>query len=268
MNIEDNIDDSNTREQIELDRISLISKISQQNGFSYIPYLFKRSKAMEKQRLNMRSLSTIELLKKIENIFNSSNIKAIKRLSIFKNELVSRNDLFESAMQFLHKRNVEDDLFYWTPGCKIDNIFSLIAEIIRDFPEKYKIYYIKNIVLKSAEYYDCLNYIKERHKSEYEQFKMIQKDMGMFDNCVTSIYWIDENAERYDDVLGLPSRIDICDDLEGVLVPEISYIEILIGPKSLLTTVYHLNNLIRKCHRSKGYWKALGIIDDDYNIMI
>ncbi|KAL6122433.1 hypothetical protein NUSPORA_00514 [Nucleospora cyclopteri] len=230
------------KEQIEKDRFLIKNNKSYINNstFSYLRYInLKDSKKKNKpfNKVNPNNLTTLNLLYIIEEklLYNCSKMFQL---------LKSREDLFESALQFISNRTIKDDLYYWVPGKKITNIFSLIKEAISDFGARYKECLIRDITMSNKEQLiknsNILQFIMEKEdKMLVEEIEGIYYDLEIFKGkFITRSFWVpEENETAVNEVQKmnctvknshlLPSKetVDISSNLSAFLVPEISFVD-------------------------------------------
>lgn len=260
------------REKIEEDRENLRKRqtgnIQEQQEFSYLLF-FASNKALT-PRLNLAKLSTINLLVFLEESFKTGDKYIMRNLDKIKRGMTERKDLFLSTLKYLENKKIRDEMFYWTPGYKISNIFSFIVELIPDFIVQYKEYYIKHVVCKK-EYYNALHFIKERFSSEYENFKLIERDLLLFNHCISSQVWLDENSVRIvsrkcTDFLNILETYDICEDLEAILAPSASFIEVTVFGKLYAVSICNFDGLLNKNLEVKEWWIKNGMTEEEWEI--
>lgn len=259
-------------ERIERDRENIKKKKTEgqtdTSEFSYLPF-FAPNKALT-PRLNLSKLSTINLLVFLEESFKNGDKYIMRNLDKIKTGIIEREDLFISTLKYLENKKIRDEMFYWTPGYKISNIFSFIVELIPNFVEQYKEYYIKQIVCKKV-HLNALNFIKERYTTEYERFKIIEKDLLLFNNCISSHVWLDENSKRQIskksiDFLGIEEFYDVCEDLMAILAPSASFIEVTVYDKFFIASISEFDGLVNKDPRFKDWWIKNGLNEEEWDM--
>lgn len=255
-------------EQMEMDRKALKQQASKPNGsqFSYIPYLVPKKEKKKRNALRITALSTLNILCYVDESFRLSDKYVISRLPIIKEEILKRKELFSTAMQFISQHSVKSNLYYWNPGLQPDNIFKFITDLLPNFVILYKKYLIKSLVTKSS-YYDCLPFIKEHFRPEYPQFEIIRLDNEFFTSAVTSIYWSDEEHPYCGVFPEIPAMIDISSDVEGRILPDVSFVECFIAGRTFIVELFRLEGLILKRKADLAYWLDLEIVDEDWNIL-
>lgn len=250
------------KEQIEKDRESLRNQSPQGVGFSYIPLLQAQKTA--KTRVKLSKLSTLNILIYLEEGFQKNDKHMLNNIERIKKEMLQRSDLFEAVLEYLENKKVRDDLFYWTPGYRISNIFCFIVEIVPNFIQLYKEYYIEKIVCK-REFYDASNFVKERFSNDYEQFNLISMDLSMFRNCISAHIWTNENADldhseiKALERLNIPYFIDFTDDLSAYIVMTTSFVDIAIDNQDFTVRLDALVGLLVKNEKYRSFWNRKGI---------
>lgn len=231
------------------------------SSFTYIPLLTSNIKTS----LKLSKLSSLNILYYLEESFKKGDKFVLKHLDRIAGELRSRDDIFSTVMMYLQNRAVKDDLFYWMPGHRISNIFCFITEIIPDFVERYKKYYVE-MVVSGRRYYDVLHFIRGRYEHEYPQFRMMEMDLELFEDCISATVWVGKEPDRNDSSpLGIKTLLDVSPDIEAVLVPQASFVDVSIGAINMVVSVDNLNGLIEKREACKQYWVENGVVDDDWN---
>lgn len=245
-------------EQIERDREVLRNRTTEEFAFSYIPFI-KSQKTHEKS-VKLNKLSALNILVYLEESFQKSDKHILKKLESIKQELLGRTDLFLSVLKYLENKKVRDDVFYWTPGYKISNIFCFIVDLIPNFIHLYKEYCIEKIVC-GKKFYDALNFIKERFPEEYEHFNLINMDLSMFKHCISTTVW--GFGDQYTDQrhlevlkeLKIPARLDFEGDLEAYISTKASFAEIVVDGKEITVPLDALIGLKLKDEKYAPYWK-------------
>ncbi|ELA41540.1 uncharacterized protein VICG_01404 [Vittaforma corneae ATCC 50505] len=256
------------KEQIEKDRESLRNQNTQDLGFSYIPLLQAQKTAKTKVKLS--KLSTLNILIYLEEGFQKSDKHMLSNIERIKREVSQRTDLFEAVLKYLENKKVRDDLFYWTPGYKISNIFCFIMDIIPNFIPLYKEYYIEKIVCK-REFYDASNFVKERFSNDYEQFNLINMDLSMFRNCISTHIWTHENVGLDQseiqalEKLNIPYFVNFTDDLEAYIVVTTSFVDVTIGNHSFTVRLDALIGLLVRNEKYRNFWDEHGISYETFN---
>lgn len=220
-------------EQIQKDRRQLKNGQKEiptdPTSFSYLPYLFK----LPKQSIKLSKMSTLNILCYAEECFQNTDKQFLKSINKIIAELTKRSDIFQSTLIFLQNKRVKDDLYYWIPGHKISNIFCFLVEANPNFIKNYKQYYIEMLVT-NRKYYDAHQFIQQKYPQEFQQFVLMEKDLTLFQNCISSIIWTGEDPKinsKFEQIykfLGLEECIDLNDDIEAIVVPEVSYVDVTI----------------------------------------
>lgn len=246
------------KEKIQEDRKNIHDPGS---SLTYIPLL--RSKA--KTSLKLSRLSSLNILYYLEESFKRGDKFVLRNLDRMAKELRGRSDIFQTAMMYLQDKTVKDDLFYWLPGHRVSNIFCFIAEIIPDFVERYKKYYVEMVVSR-REYYDVLHFIRGRYEQDYAQFKMMQMDLELFPDCISATVWVGKEPDRNEsNPLGIRKIINISPDIEAILVPQASFVDVSIGSRTMVVSVEDLNGLVERREECKQYWMEKGVTDNNWN---
>jgi len=256
------------RESIEEERKKLEKGLvkSTHGSLSYIKYLTRPNNSLHPENAQALAFSTINLLYYINDAFNKANKQIIKKLGSFEAELRNRKDIDQAIMQFLQHTDVQDKFYYWIPGVKIDNIFTLLNNVRPNFGEKYKKYYMECRTLRKA-YLNCNNFIKQFYTKIYKDIKIIERDLELFENCVSASYWINEYAEYNGEIPGIEKTIDLGENIYGEIVPDLSYVEITIGEGTMLVTVRQLMDLNMKREEGKEFWVQSGVIDENFEFL-
>lgn len=251
------------KEQIEKDRENLKNGEIKETGFSYIPFL-QQSKTTG-NRVKLSKLTTLNTLIYLEEGFRKGDKYMLNNIEKIKKDMIQRADLFEAVLKYLENKEVRDDLFYWTPGYKISNIFCFIVEILPNFVQLYKEYYIEKIVCK-LNFYDASKFIKERFRNEYEQFNLMGLDLTMFERCITGHIWTNESINlsqshiKVLEGLGIPIKLDISDDIEANIVTTASFVDITIDSVDYTVRLDALIGLYLKDEKYRKYWEGLGVL--------
>ncbi|KAI5149862.1 hypothetical protein ENBRE01_1165 [Enteropsectra breve] len=255
-------------ENIEKDRRALRENKDGENAdyFSYLPYLLKKKKKEDTRRIKLHSMGTLNIIYYVEESFKLTDKYILKNLEKFKSELLTRSDLFVSIMSFVEREKVKDQLFYWLPGYKIDNVFSFLADVMPDFPSLYKNYLI-HWRMNDEKLHDCFTFIKERYSQEYDSIRIIKRDLELFRSCITKDYWIEEPLDYNDEFVEIPGKMEINDAMEGRLIPELSFADVVIGTRQIRVSIYNLLGLLQEKDETKEYWISEGIIDAEWNIV-
>lgn len=256
-------------EQIERDRKALREQRCKQekNKFSYVPYLLGTKQKQLKKSLKLHNLSTINILYYVEESFKLGDKYILNRLDVINEVLLQRSNLFDSVLLFLQNATVRNDLHYWIPGLTVDNVFSFITRLLPDFVSRYKEYYMCKAIVGEA-FIDCFKFIKERYKEEHDQFRIMEMDLHLFENCLSLSFWNTETTEYADDMPGIEGRIDVSDDLEGVLIPELSFIDFSIGERKFVVSLAQFSGLINRRDETKAFWIESGVVDDEWRILV
>lgn len=231
------------------------------SSFTYIPLLTSNAKTS----LKLSKLSSLNILYYLEESFKRGDKFVLKHLDRITGELRCRSDIFQTVMVYLQNKAVRDDLFYWLPGHRVSNIFCFIAQVIPDFIEKYKKYYVE-MVVSGRRYYDVLHFIKGRYEHEYPQFRIMEMDLELFPDCISATVWVGREPDRNNsNALGIKRILDVSQDIEAILVPQASFVDVSIGTTNMIVSVENLNGLIEKQETCKQYWVESGVVDDCWN---
>ncbi|KAI4292805.1 hypothetical protein PAPHI01_2079 [Pancytospora philotis] len=258
-------------EQIEADRKLLMEEGADAapDKKSYIPELLADQPKLS-TRLKIHNLSTVNILNYVDESFNLGDKYVLKRLDAIREELLGRRDLFEAALLFLKNSTVRSSLYYWIPGFKINNVFSFIKQLIPGFVEAYRAYYARSSIIGEAPL-DCLQFIKEHFEESYNTFLIMAEDLLRFESCISLAYWSSAEAGRISaDALRLAAvaeTLDVSPDIRGTLVPELSFAVVAIGARELTVTLSQLDGLISNAPAHKEFWAALGVVDDEWNLL-
>lgn len=271
---------------IEKDRNSIRCNTSLSSSeFSYLHLLLYKNPPL---KVKLSKLSTLNILIYLEEGFSKNDKFVHTHLSKIKKELINRNDLFDSILKYLHNKSVRDDLYYWTPGRNISNIFSFITEICPEFVEKYKKYYIECLVCH-REFYNLLQFVKERYPNDYDQFSTINTDASIFKQCITANIWTDEecgtaeyksngdvvyfngnkvSVDYYvEQILNIREKIHFSDDIEASVVPDVCFVEIVVNDNMMTVSLGAFIGLMTKNLKYRPYWEERGISYDDTNLI-
>lgn len=257
-------------ERIEREREKLRKSVTEGQcelqGFSYLPLL--ASKTNTTPRINLNKLSTINLLVFLEESFKNSDKTILKSLDKIKKEIIKRTDLFISTLKYLENKKIRDEMFYWAPGYSISNIFSFIVELIPDFVVQYREYYVKHVVCKT-QHFNVIHFIKERFASDYEYFNLIDKDLMIFDHCISSYAWVDEGSNKKitrksADYLGIEQSLEICEDLNAILSPSASFVELTVFGRLFVSNLSNFDGLVNKDLKVKDWWIKNGLTVDEW----
>lgn len=250
------------KEQIEQDRKILKGKTKNNEGFSYIPLL--TSKRVVKNRVKLSRLSTLNILVYLEEGFQKSDKHMLNNMERIKKEILQRSDLFVAVLNYLENKKVRDNLFSWTPGYNISNIFCFIVDLMPNFVKLYKEYYIERVVCKKP-LCDVSTFIKERFSVEYEQFNLMATDLLMFDSCISAHIWTDEqiclSQKRLATLekLGIVCYKDISADIEAHIVLTTSFIDISLNNSDLTVRLDALVGLMVGDMNYRSFWMNFGI---------
>lgn len=285
-----------------------MKKKSCEDDFSYINTFLKYRPKTEESgiRRKIRNLSTINILYSVYFAFRKLDKKFIKKIEKIKDELSGRNDIFVSVLEFMENSDiVYDDLYFWHPGLKYSDVFSLIVDIIPNIVDLYKNYLVESYILginpririldvlknrfnknlgdfdvihqdlvlfklntennTSTEYEEIFNVgIKRKEKGIMKCKKRIQKDLEKIISknfrIVTAYFWKngDEEEECCDEAFNLIGGVELVkkysEDVDLVLCPSLSYINLTINGKKLTVKMYSFNDLLTKNDRSKAFW--------------
>ena len=274
--------------------LNIIQSTQFQNNraFSYIPLLTAKSSNQNILTVNnstndlkdnkvpfkYEKLSTTNLLIFLEESFNNSVKSVLKKLDKIEKILLKRTDLFFSVLKYLENKQIRDDLFYWSPGYKVSNIFSFIVILIPNFPKIYKEYYVKNLICNRV-FINVIHFLKERFPEEYETFTLINYDLNVFKDCISPNLWFEptneleyfekttSNSENILSVFGISKVIEISEDLEGYLAPLVSYFEFEIYGKVFLVNLLNFNGLINKNEKYKDWWILNGLTLEEWECL-
>lgn len=255
------------KEQIEKDRETIRNKTTKDETFSYLPFL--QSQKTSKTTVKLSKLSTLNILVYLEEGFQRNDKHMLNNLERIKKEVLQRGDLFEAILQYLENKRVRDDLFYWTPGHKISNIFCFIVSVAPNFIQLYKDYYIEKIVCGRV-FYDASNFIRERYSADYEQFKLMEMDLTLFKKCISAQTWTGETTVLKPgqieilEKLEIPRFIDISSDIEASIVPLASFIDLEINGRKITVRLDRLIGLIEKDEKHRKYWGGEGVDISDF----
>lgn len=256
-------------EQIEVDRETIRKGESRKNGsgFSYLPYLAPKKEKKKHKMVSISNLSTLNVICYVDESIKQADKYILSNIDVFKEELLNRKDLFHAAMKFITQNTIRNSLYYWNPGIHPDNIFEFIHGLIPDFVRQYKSYYIQALVT-NTEHLDCLLFIKEYCGAEYHQFEIIKTDISLFENGVSGMFWIDEPYEYSGIFAEIPGRVDIGDDVEGLLLPEVSYVECLIGGRPFVVPLSRLEGLISHRDSDRQFWEEQGVFYREWEYLM
>lgn len=286
-----------------------------EEDFSYMNTFLKYRPKTEDSgiRRKIRNLSTINILYSVYFAFKKLDKNFIKKIEKIKEELSSRNDIFVSVLEFMENTEiVYDDLYFWHPGLKYSDVFSLIVEIVPNIVDLYKNYLVESYILGTNPCIRILDVLKNRFNKNLGDFDVIHKDLILFKlntdtntstdyeeiSCigikrkekgimkckkriqkdltnikksykiVTAYFWkdCDEEEETCDESLDLIGGIDLVkkytDDVDLVLCPSLSYVNLTINGKNLTVKMYSLNDLLTRNDRSKMFWMNNGVINE------
>lgn len=248
-------------EQIEKDREAIRKKATDEFQFSYIPFLI--SPKNKEIKVKLSKISSLNILIYLEECFQNGKKNIIKEIDKIKRELTSREDLFISVLKYLENKRVRDDMFYWTPGYKVTNIFCFIVDLIPDFIRQYKEYCIEKVVC-GTQFYDVTNFIKERYPDDYLNFNLMRMDLSMFQSCISAGLWgadleIGEKRRKLLEGFEIRTKIEFTDDLEAYIAPKASFVELVVNGKELTVSLDALLGLMLKDEEYREYWKKRGI---------
>lgn len=269
-------------EQIEKERASLREGKMYYEGFSYLSLFLGKKKQKEKVKLS--KLGTVNVLIYLEESFLKCDSYVLGNLDKITKELLSRSDLFISVLKYLENKKVRDDLYYWMPkdvnvNTKTQNlatkeptsIFSFIVSLLPNFPQMYKSYFTESVICGRS-FFDAFNFIHEKFPNEFENFSLMILDLKMFKHCISDHAWVDnfnkkQISEQTLHLLESPAYLNISDDIEAIICPEVSFVDISIGNKSFVVSVSHLNGLMTKDLACKPWWLANGLSEDEWNLI-
>jgi len=288
--------------------------------FSYINTFLKyRHKSEESQiKRKIKNLSTINILYSVYISYKNIDKSFIKKLEKIRNELSTRSDLFEAVIDFLENNEIiYDDLYFWHPGLKYSDVFSLIYDLIPNIVEEYKIYLVNNLILGLEPKTRILEVFKNRLNKSLDDFDIINKDLVLFKvfqdlysnhenedfalgikrkeiatrksirrphknltfnvlkfyKIVTAYFWKENDLEEEncEEVLNMIGGVDLKrdynKDIELVLCPSLSLIEIEIKGKKINVKMAVLNDLIVQNNRSKNFWMLNGVINKNWEFL-
>lgn len=255
------------RNEFKNKSMSINNVVNIQNTL-YYNFLARNNKNKPKKSVQLHNLSTLNIIYYLEESFKLCDKFILGKLNIFEAELKKRIDLFDAILKFIVNSKVRSEPYYWIPGSKmdsvyksnsvnnirVDNIFSFISILMPDFVAKYKEYYILKTITGS-EYLNCHDFIKQRYKNDYEQFKIMDKDLVIFEDCLSATYWLDNYSYTNDILCGnsinVDTKINIQGDLEGTLINELSFVDFNIGNKNFLVTLHNFEGLNLKLENTK-----------------
>lgn len=250
------------KEQIERDREDLRNGAQPAQGLSYVPLL--KSQRAPKSRVKLSKLSTLNILVYLEEGFQKSDRHVLDNIEKIKKEVAERSDLFGAVLEYLENKRVRDDLFYWTPGYRISNIFCFIVDLVPNFAQLYKDYFVEMVVCR-RQLCDALSFVKERFSADYEQFSLMNMDLTMFKRCISPQIWMAEprlptqEQIKVLNLLGIPWYADFSEDIEAHIVMRISFIDVTIQSKKFTVSLDALVGLILADEWYREYWAARGI---------
>jgi hypothetical protein len=298
-----------------------MKKKSCEEDFSYLNTFLKYRPKTEESgiRRKIRNLSTINILYSVYFAFKKLDKSFIKKIEKIKDELSSRNDIFISVLEFIENNEIiYDDLYFWHPGIKYSDVFSLIVEVVPNIVDLYKNYLVESYILGMNPRIRILDVLKNRFNKNLGDFDVIHKDLVLFKlntenntsteyeeisnvgikrkekglmkckkriqkdseknikknyKIVTAYFWKadDEEEEVCDEALNLIGGVDLVkkytEDVELVLCPSLSYINLTINGKNLTVKMYSLNDLLTKNDRSKTFWIDSGVINESWEYL-
>ncbi|EQB61502.1 hypothetical protein NAPIS_ORF00924 [Vairimorpha apis BRL 01] len=118
--------------------------------------------------------------------------------------------------------------------------------------------------------------IKRKDKGKLEINKKIQKEnfpaYNTFYKIVSGSYWtVEDDFDECNEVLDIFGSIEKCkkynDDIDLVLLPSISYIDIIYKEKLITCTMVQMNDLIVKNNRSKKFWIENEVINSNWDYL-
>ncbi|EED44668.1 hypothetical protein EBI_27482 [Enterocytozoon bieneusi H348] len=229
--------------------------------FLYHANLHSLIKQLQKKyystNIKLSELQTIDILYLCEkkNNFSKSMISLLK----------TKDDLFISALQFLSKKTIYNELYYWKPQRKITNIFTFIQHLIPNFCILYKIYLNRSFAI-GLPYINILHFIKEKYSiSEYEEVDSLLNDIFKFKNrYITYPNWVENTTvdlesktwNLYDyfilpeghytisnvnQIFKVPRVKRITKDIKTEIIPKLSYIEFICNNKKYMMTLDEFN---------------------------
>jgi len=249
------------KEQIQRDREMLKNNTQNSPDFSYIPLL--QSKPSTRARVKLSKLSTLNILVYLEEGFQKSDKHMLNNIERIKREVARREDLFEAILNYLENKKVRDNLFYWTPGYKISNIFCFIVDLLPNFVGLYKEYYIERVVCRKK-LCDASTFVKERFSADYEQFNLMSIDLSMFSFCISAHIWSAEcsfslEQTRALDQLRIVGLIDISDDIEAQIAPSASFVDMTVNGCEYTIRLDALVGLMTKDEKYRMFWARVGV---------
>lgn len=180
-------DDRNLLKKCILENENLIvddmKKKSKEDNFSYINTFLKYRPKTEESTIKrkIRNLSTINILYSVYFAYKNLDKNFIKKIEKIKDELSNRSDIFISVLEFTENSEiVYDDLYFWHPGLKYSDVFSLIIEIIPNILDLYKNYLVESYILGTNTRLRILDVLKQRFNKNLGEFDVIHKDLTLF----------------------------------------------------------------------------------------
>ena len=237
------------------------------NRISYAKHAKSKRTKQPRVPVSIQGLTTLNILHYVEESFFLCDKYILDNLVIIENELRRRSDLFESAAAFLEKAEVKDDLHYWIPGLTVNNIFSFIELLIPDFVPRYKRLFIHGTIVGNP-VPNCIRYIKERFRSEYPPFLVMARDMAIFEQCVSLPYWLDGEANESRRFLGVEEKLVLAEDIEAVLTPDLSYVDLSINERSFVVTLHEYEGLVARDEAMKPLWMSRGVVDESWRFLV
>ncbi|UYI26558.1 hypothetical protein J0A71_02g03870 [Encephalitozoon cuniculi] len=231
--------------------------------------------------LKIRNMSTRNILFAVSESFRNINKKIIKKLGRIKEELSRREDLFECIVDHVESMDrIEDELFSWYPGLKTSDILSFFLELMPDFLEAYKKYFVRSLVLQQPPKKKILKALRDRLHKNLQCFDIIERDLELFEEfssailpggrIITSSYWC-EDEDRCEDALKffpqLEDRMALTPDVCIELFHPLSHAEIQINGRDIAVSFVQLNDLLTRNSRSIGFWMKEGIVDKDWRYL-
>ncbi|WUR03923.1 uncharacterized protein VNE69_06236 [Vairimorpha necatrix] len=113
--------------------------------------------------------------------------------------------------------------------------------------------------------------IKRKEISKNSKKKIFKKEKIF--KIVTSAYWKDEEKEEEncEEIINMIGGVEInknySKDIELVLCPSLSFVDVEIQGKNIVVEMNVLNDLITKNERSKEYWISEGIINEKWEFI-